>query len=166
MTRREAGATARSSLRPAADRAAQAGQPQRPRQSLIERPTLRLLPGNPSVRLNSRESWPRARVHATPERQRRNWPFCAAQPLSARPRTSSAYSAVYVRRVLGQGRGSPTVKRGPIAGERTWLRAHKQAPERVRDGVSRVCQLERPPLLLMSQRCASAAVRMSPSYLV
>ena len=74
--------------------------------------------------------------------------------------------SVYVRRVLGQGRGSPTVKRGPIAGERTCLRAHKQAPERVRDGVSRVCQLVRPPLLLMIQPRASAAVRISPSYLV
>src|SRR5215831_8764233 len=42
-------------------------------------------------------------------------------------------------------------KRGPIAGERTCLRAHKQAPERVRDGVSRVCQLVGPPLLLMIQ---------------
>src|SRR5262249_46086945 len=74
--------------------------------------------------------------------------------------------SVYARRVLAQGRGSPTVKRGPIAGERTCLRAHKQAPERVRDGVCRVCQLERPPLLLMIQPHASAAVRMSPSYLV
>jgi len=48
---------------------------------------------------------------------------------------SHSYSAGFTpRRVLGQGRGSPTVKRGPIAGERTCLRAHKQAPERLRDG--------------------------------
>jgi len=57
-------------------------------------------------------------------------------------------------------------KREPIADERTCLRAHKQAPERVRDRVSRVCQLVRPPQLLMIQPRASAAVQMSPSYLV
>jgi hypothetical protein len=44
-----------------------------------------------------------------------------------------AESAVYVRRVLGQGRGSPTVKRGPIAGERRNTRSEALcAPSAIR----------------------------------
>src|SRR5262249_17709872 len=110
-------------------------------------------------------AWPRPRGPSadgdTFRRARDMFPAALCWP-------SKPYAPIYptTGRVLGQGRGSPTVKRGPIAGERTCLRAHKQAPGRVRDGVSRVCQLVRPPLLLMIQPRASAAARMGPSYLV
>jgi hypothetical protein len=53
-----------------------------------------------------------------------NWPICTLRQYQRRAHQHPQNRrSVYVRRVLGQGRGSPTVKRGPIAGERTCLRA-------------------------------------------
>jgi hypothetical protein len=93
--------------------------------------------------------------------------ICAQPAPAADLAEQRSYSAICLR-PAGVRTGSRVThsKRGPIAGERTCLRAHKQAPARA-TGVSRVCRLVRPPpLLLIIQPRAPAAVRTSPSYLV